>query len=477
MYNNIGIIGTGASGIFTAIELINNGFDGANITMLEKGKTIDKRKCFVTADTSCKKCKICSITHGCGGAGSFSDSKLNFDTTGRVGGDMAELMTEEEITKYLKKTYEIYQQFGIEEFKSKAYGKEHTEEAKEIMDIIKDNPRLDIGDCITIHLGTENSRTVYKRMLDFLEEHGVEIISECEVFTVKDKYVYCLQNKEYKTFIFDKIIIAMGRTGNKLVKEICDNNAIEYKNGEVQIGCRIETTNDIMKKLNDNFYELKTYFISSFGDKCRTFCVNPGGFVTIESYPYDNNRKLFCANGHAYADKKSNNTNFAILVSRSFNNDMKDPLQNYVYPLTLTVNSLGNGSVILQSLKDIKLKRRSTEERINELNITPTAKAYAGDLTSAMPYRTLQSILEFLEELDKTIAPGVYGDKTLLYGLEVKLTSNKVIIDKYGKSSNSNIYFIGDCSGWCRGLTTASSMGILCATSLLEEVNKNKKRR
>lgn len=438
--------------------------------MFEKGKRIQNRKCFVTADTPCKKCKVCSITCGCGGAGSFSDSKLNFDTTGRVGGDMAELMSEEEIAEYLKKTYDIYKQFGIEEFQSKAYGKEHTKEAIEIMEIIKDNPRLDIGDCITIHLGSENSRVIYKRMLDFIEEHGVEIINNCEITNIKAYKDWCFINYNDTYKVFDKVIIATGRSGNKLVKEICDNNKIEYKNGEVQVGCRIETTNDIMKKLNDNFYELKTYFISSFGDKCRTFCVNPGGFVSIESYPYDNNRKLFCANGHSYANKKSNNTNFAILVSRSFNDDMTDPLQNYVYPLTLTVNSLGNGSVILQSLKDIKLKRRSTEERINELDITPTAKAYAGDLTSAIPYRTLQSILEFLEELDKTVAPGLYGDKTLIYGLEVKLTSNKVLIDKYGKSSNPNIYFIGDCSGWGRGLTTGASMGILCGKDILKDV-------
>ena len=261
MYNNIGIIGTGASGIFTAIELINNGFDGANITMLEKGRTIDKRKCFVTADTPCKKCKICSITHGCCGAGSFSDSKLNFDTTGRVGGDMAELMTEEEITKYLKKTYEIYQQFGIEEFKSKTYGEEYTKEAIEIMQMIKENPRLDIGECHTIHLGSENSRIIYKRMLDFLKDNNVNIIPNCEVIDIiaddVSNEIWYKDSQNIKHLSCDKIIVAMGRSGNKLVKTICDNNSIKYKNGEVQIGVRVETTNDIMDKLNRNFYELK----------------------------------------------------------------------------------------------------------------------------------------------------------------------------------------------------------------------------
>ena len=478
--SRIGIVGTGVAGIFCAIELINNGFDGKDIVMFEKGKPIDKRKCFVTADTPCKKCKICSISSGCGGAGSFSDSKLNFDPTGKVGGDMAELMTQEEITEYLKKTYEIYKQFGIEEFQSKIYGKDYTKEAQEIIDIIKENPNMGISECITIHLGSENSRIIYGRMLDFLEEHGVRIVSECEITEIttddfnnaiwyKHKDNYSLYGHVLTYEEFDKIIIAVGRSGNKFVKEICDDNAIEYKNGRVDIGVRVEVPNEVMKKINDNFYECKIYFKGSFGDKARTFCQNPGGYVTIESYPYGD-KKIFCANGHAFANKKSDNTNFAILVSRAFNEDCPNPLESYVYPLIQTINSLGKGSVILQSLKDIKANRRSLKERIDKLVINPTAKAYEGDITSAMPYRTLVTILEFIEELDK-IAPGINGDNTLLYAPECKFHSNKVIIDKYGKSSNPNVYFIGDGSGWCHGLTTACSMGIACAENLLKTID------
>ena len=478
--SRIGIVGTGVAGIFCAIELINNGFDGKDIVMFEKGKPIDKRKCFVTADTPCKKCKICSISSGCGGAGSFSDSKLNFDPTGKVGGDMAELMTQEEITEYLKKTYEIYKQFGIEEFQSKIYGKDYTKEAQEIIDIIKENPNMEISECITIHLGSENSRIIYGRMLDFLEEHGVRIVSECEITEIttddfnnaiwyKHKDNYSLYGHVLTYEEFDKIIVAVGRSGNKFVKEICDDNAIEYKNGRVDIGVRVEVPNEVMKKINDNFYECKIYFKGSFGDKARTFCQNPGGYVTIESYPYGD-KKIFCANGHAFANKKSDNTNFAILVSRAFNDDCPNPLESYVYPLIQTINSLGKGSVILQSLKDIKANRRSLKERIDKLVINPTAKAYEGDITSAMPYRTLVTILEFIEELDK-IAPGINGDNTLLYAPECKFHSNKVIIDKYGKSSNPNVYFIGDGSGWCHGLTTACSQGIACAENLLKTID------
>ena len=393
---------------------------------------------------------------------------------------MAELMTQEEITEYLKKTYEIYKQFGIEEFQSKIYGKDYTKEAQEIIDIIKENPNMEISECITIHLGSENSRIIYGRMLNFLEEHGVEIISECEITEItaddfnnkiwykhKDNYSLYGHILTYKEF--DKIIVAVGRSGNKFVKEICDDNAIEYKNGRVDIGVRVEVPNEVMKKLNDNFYECKIYFKGSFGDKARMFCTNPGGFVTVESY--DNNGiKLFCANGHAFANKKSDNTNFAILVSRAFNEDCPNPLENYVYTIIQATNSLGKGSVILQSLKDIKANRRSTEERIDKLSITPTANVYKGDLTSVIPYRTLTTILEFIEELDKVVE-GVNEDNTLLYGLEAKFHSNKVLIDKYGRSSNPNLYFIGDCSGYCRGLTTACSQGILCAENLLKTID------
>ena len=453
----IAIVGAGVSGIFCAIELINRGFDG-EIVMYDKGKSLDERRCFVTSDTPCRKCKICSITQGVGGAGSFSDSKLNFDPSGTIGGDMSELMTRDEIIEYLKKTYAIYQQFGIEEFQSKMYGLEHSKDALDIIDKIKDNERLSMVDAVTLHLGTENSRIIYGRMIKFLKEHGVDIREKVEVTKVQGNKI----NGEE----FDKIVIAMGRSGNKLVKDICKDNNIKMKNGRVDIGVRIEVPNKVMQELNENFYECKIYFRGSFGDKARMFCTNPSGFVAVESYPFQSG-KLFTANGHAYANKKSDNTNFAILVSRNFNEDCPHPLEDYLYPLIQATNSLGKGSVILQSLKDIKLNRRSTEERIAELDIVPTANVYKGDITSVMPYRTLVTILEFLHELHQ-VAPGIDGDNTLLYSPECKFHSNKVVIDKYGRSSNPNIYFIGDCSGYVRGLTTAGSHGILCAENILK---------
>ena len=379
---------------------------------------------------------------------------------------MAELMTQDEIEQYLEKTYDMYKDFGIEDFDIETCGIDYTEEGQKIIDLIKNNPRLDIGECATTHLGSENSRIIYKRMIDYLIENGVHILANTEIEEVDSiqKKVYIKGNPRIYVN-YDKLVVAMGRSGNKLVKEICDNNSIKYKNGKVDMGVRVECPNEVMKKLNDNFYECKIYFKGTFGDKARMFCTNPGGFVTVESYE-NNGKKLFTANGHAFAEKKSDNTNFAILVTRNFNSDCPDPLEDYVFTITQAMNSLGKGSVILQSLKDIKLNRRSTEERIKELSIVPTANVYKGDITSVMPYRTLITILEFIEELDK-IVPGINGDNTLLYSMEVKLHSNKVLIDKYGKSSNEDIYFIGDCSGYVRGLTTACSHGILCAEDII----------
>lgn len=464
------IIGCGVAGIFTAIELINKGFNGSDITMIDKGNWIDKRKCFVDGNTPCKKCRVCSISHGIGGTGSFSDSKLNFDTSGRVGGDLSELLTTDEITEYLKRTYEIYQQFGIEKFQSKIYGKDHNKQALEIIEKIKSNPNMDMADCITIHLGTDNSRIIYKRMLDFLIDNGVNIVPNVELTEINtDRNCIICKDRFGKPFVqeYDKLVLAMGRAGNQLMRRLCIDNGIKMRNGRVDYGVRVETLNKYMKPLNDNFYEAKIYLNGRFGDQTRVFCTNPSGVVSIESYPYMDNR-IFLANGHAYADinKKTNNTNFALLVSRNFNEDTPNPLDDYLYPIINATNSLGKGSVILQSLKDIKLNRRSTEQRIKELDIVPTAKAYAGDITSVMPYRTMVDILEAIEELDK-ICPGLNGDNTLLYSMEAKFHSNKVIINKYGLSSIDNIYCIGDSSGYTRGITSASSMGILCSEDIL----------
>ena len=459
------IIGGGVAGLFTALELINNNVPGEDIIILDKGKALDKRKCFANANTPCKKCKICSVTNGLGGSGSFSDSKLNFDPKGIVGGCLYELLSTDEISTLLNEVYNIYKQFNIEEFQSKVYGKNDSESALRLKQIIDNNQDITLAECTTIHLGTDNSRIIYQRMIDYLISKGVQILSNTpltELSKKGDKWVV-------NSIEVDTVVLALGRTGNRLIRGICEQHDIELLNGRVDLGVRVETLNEYMKDLNDNFYEAKLYLKGSFNDSTRVFCTNPGGVVSIESYP-QNDKSVFMANGHAYANNKTKNTNFALLVSRSFNSDCSNPQDDYLFPLAQAINSLGKGQVIMQSLKDIRLNRRSTDDRIAELDIVPTVKAYAGDILSVMPYRHIVCILEALESLDK-LAPGLNGDNTLLYAPEIKLHSNKVMINKYGKAKD-NLYIIGDCSGYTRGLTSAASMGIMCAKDIIGSGNK-----
>lgn len=462
------IIGAGVAGIFTAIELINKGYNGSDITILDKGHMLNRRICFADNNTPCKKCKVCSISNGVGGTGSFSDSKLNFDPTGKVGGDLARLLTTEEITEGLKDVYEIYKTFGIEEFKSKVYRCDATTDTA-LLDKIKKQEGVEFANCATLHLGTDNSRIVYQRMIDFLINHGVEIIPNAEVSSVSaiEKLVYYYKQGS-KEISYKKLILAMGRSGNQLMRKICELNNIRMIAGDVDVGVRVETLNEIMKPLNDNFYEAKLYFTGQFGDTTRIFCNNPGGVVSIESYPHIAGN-IYLANGHAYSDEsmKTNNTNFALLVTRHFNEDTPNPLDDYLYPLMQATNSLGKGQVIMQSYSDIMLNRRSTDDRIKQLDIVPSVKAYAGDVTSVMPYRTMVDILQALESLNN-IVPGICGSNTLLYAPEAKFHANKIAINKAGLSSIPDIYCIGDSSGWTRGITSAASMGIACADDIIK---------
>lgn len=467
------IVGSGVSGIFTALELIDKGYNGKDILMIDKGSMLNKRLCFVNESTKCKKCKICSISNGVGGTGSYSDSKLNFDPSGRVGGDLSEILSREEIIEYLRRTYKIYQKFGIEEFQSKIYGDKHGEDAQLIIDTIKMNPCMELVDCITIHLGTDNSRIVYGRMIDHLIKSGVTILPNTSLLDllIEDGKVHgaIIESRNGSEVVHARhLILSMGRSGNRLVGSLCRKYKVKMKSGRVDYGVRVETLNEYMKPLNDNFYEAKIYLKGRFKDDTRVFCSNPSGVVSVESYPY-NDGHIYLANGHSYAEqsKKTNNTNFALLVSRHFNEDCPNPLDDYLYPIIRASSSLGKGSVICQSLKDIKLNRRSTEERIKELDIVPTANTYKGDLTSVIPYRTMIDILEAIKELD-IICRGLNGDNTLLYGLEAKFHSNKVDVDKYGRTSIEGLYCLGDCSGYTRGITSASSMGILCAEDIME---------
>lgn len=467
------IVGGGVSGVFTSLQLLSDGFNGEDITILEQGNLIENRKCFVDKNTSCKNCGICNITHGIAGCGAFSDSKLNFDEYSRVGGDLGIFYSPNELENLMEQVEKYYNYFGMNNLN--IIEEKRTDEANDLIKYMNNIDNLEFHDCRTIHLGTDRSQVIYKNMQDYLLDNGVKIYPKTEI---KDMKIHnngriTLYTKDKYCYSADKVVFAVGRSGNEFLNNLFNKNNIKTIPSKIDIGCRIETTNEVMNKLNRNFYEAKIYLRDRlYNDECRVFCTNPSGIVAHEKWNTSIGN-ISTVNGHAYANKdlKTNNTNFALLVSKEFNGDIKDPLNDYVFPMIRMANSLAGGTdkVLMQSLKDLKLHRRSTEETIKECNLKPTLKATYGDISLVLPYRILTTILDSIEILDKVVNGLNNGENTFLYAPECKFHSNKILIDKYGKTTNDNVYAIGDGSGYCRGIIQSAVHGILCANNIMNK--------
>ena len=460
--SKIGIIGGGVAGLFAAYTLLKK-FNGENIVIFEKGKLIEKRKCPAGKDKQCMHCNICSITSGIGGSGAYSDSKLNLDNHSKIGGSLGEFYKPKELEDLFNDVLKIYYEFGMDP-NLKQFGHDDNEETVRIKEKIKNNPNMELAECDTIHLGTDRSRELYREIQDYILAAGVKISkSVAHIENMGEKF---LCNGE----IFDYIIIATGRSGNSYLKELTKEIGVEFVPSRIDIGVRVETTNEVMKDINDNFYEAKIFCKGEYDDEVRTFCSNPSGVVASEQWDIKDG-KIFTVNGHAYADPKlkTKNTNFALLVTKNFNGDLDDPLEDYVYSIIKMTNKLANNGVMVQSLEDLKNFRRSTEESLKKMNLTPTLKAFPGDLSNTIPYRVLKSILDAIEILDE-VCPGLNdGKNTLLYGIEAKFHSNKAKINQYGETNIPGIYCIGDCSGYTRGIMQAAAHGILAATSIINK--------
>ncbi|MBN2897521.1 MAG: FAD-binding protein, partial [Clostridia bacterium] len=324
---------------------------------------------------------------------------------------------------------------------------------------------LKLVDCPIRHLGTEKAHEIYYKIQQHLLENGIEILfntrvenlhitdGKIQAVTVKD-----LKNKEdaYEIQAND-FVLATGRKGADWLKQMCVEHNIKHKSGTVDIGVRVEVRNEIMEKVNAVLYESKLIgHVAPFKDKVRTFCQNPGGFVSQENYDHH----LAVVNGHSYKEKKSNNTNLAILSSHNFSEPFDQPIQ-YGKKVSELVNMLGGGKIMVQRYGDILAGKRTWPKELSESNVVPTLKdAVAGDITAAIPYRPMTNIINFIEALN-TVVPGFSSTETLLYGPEVKFYSNKVILDEHFESSIKNLYCLGDSSGWTRGLMMASVMGVM----------------
>ena len=461
------IIGAGPSGIFTALEMLKNG-SKKKIMIVEKGLPVEKRHCPKAKTGKCVNCKPdCNITTGFSGAGAFSDGKLSLSC--EVGGNLPDLIGHEFAQQMIEYTDGIYLSFGADK---KVEGVGHDEKIKAIR-LRAIQAGLKLVDCPIRHLGTEMAQELYGKIEKHLTDNGVEIIfkTECVDLIVEDGrakgavFLPCGKPESEKFSVSaDNVVIAAGRKGADWLEDMCKMHNIEHLPGTVDIGVRVEVRNEVMEDVNEALYESKLIgYPEPFTNKVRTFCQNPGGFVSQENY--DNN-SLAVVNGHSYKNTKSDNTNLAILCSHNFRPPFDEPIP-YAKKVGELVNMLADGHILVQRYGDILAGKRTWQEDLTRSNVRPTLPdAVAGDLTAAMPYRTLMNIIKFIEAVDKVV-PGFASEETLLYGPEIKFYSNKVKMDEKFNTNIEGLHCLGDSSGWTRGLMMASVMGVLMGRELI----------
>ncbi len=454
------IIGAGPGGIFCAYELLDKKKD-LKVLLLEKGRSIEKRQCPKRLTNQCVGCKPCSITTGFAGAGAFSDGKLSLSPD--VGGNLPAILGYDKTQELIRESDNIYLKFGAD---TKIYGVDKQAEIRETR-LKAINANLKLVECPIRHLGTEEGYKIYEKLQHHLEEQGAELIfnTMVEEILVEEGRAVGVRTEKGEIFYGKEIVSAVGREGADWFREKCEEIGIETTPGTVDIGVRVEVRDEVMQFLNENLYEAKLiYHTPTFDDKVRTFCTNPSGEVATEYYEGG----LAVVNGHAYKSKdfKTNNTNFAILVSKNFTKPFKTPIE-YGRHIAQLSNMLCGGKILVQTFGDFKRGRRTTEERLARNNLIPTLKdAVPGDLSLVFPHRIMVDIEEMLVALDK-ITPGIAADETLLYGVEVKFYSNKVIVNQDFETSICGLRAIGDGAGVTRGLQQASANGISVARSIL----------
>ncbi len=464
MKKDVLIIGAGPAGIFTALEMLRRG-SKKSIVIVEKGQSIEKRSCPKGKTQKCVGCKpYCHITTGFSGAGAFSDGKLSLSSD--VGGDLPKLIGEDIAQETINYTDKIYLEFGAD---THIEGISNTEAVKEIRkNAIKAG--LKLVDCPIRHLGTEKAHDIYLAIEKYLQNNGVEILFgyECTNLILEDEVchgAFVTDGKNEMEIFADHVIAATGRRGADWLEKICAKHNIAHEPGTVDIGVRVEVRNEVMEKVNEVLYESKLIgWPEPFKNKVRTFCQNPGGFVSQENYDND----LAVVNGHSYKEKKSDNTNVAILCSHNFSTPFNQPIA-YAQKVGELTNMLANGQILVQRFGDILDGKRTWPKELAQSNVRPTLPdAVAGDITAAMPYRAMMNIINFIKAVDKVV-PGFASYETLLYSPELKFYSNRVKMDTDFNTSIRGFHCLGDSSGWTRGLMMASVMGVLMGRKLVED--------
>ena len=442
MNYNVVIIGAGPAGIFAALTLADLGISG--ILLLEQGKDLSQRKGQNPADRLC----------GWGGAGAFSDGKLTLST--EVGGALKDFIEDSVLHQLLKSTDEIYAAHGAPD---RIFG-ENWVQVEELADRAR-LAGLELIPNRIRHIGTDNCRSVLERFRKSLAER-IEISTESEVEELIADHgrIQGVRLANGRSIGAKFVVVAPGRSGARWMKRQAESLGLKTRATSVDIGVRVELPAPVLKEITDTIYESKlVHYSKTFDEKVRTFCMNPYGEVVTEE-----NNGIITVNGHSYAEKRTDNTNFAILVSSVFTEPFDDPIA-YGHDIARLANLIGGG-VIVQRLADLLAGRRSTRERIDRCLTKPTlSDATPGDLSFVFPYRHLLSIIEMLQALEG-IAPGVYSRHTLLYGVEVKFYSNRIDVSSEMETVIGNLFAIGDGAGITRGLLQASVSGILAARAI-----------
>jgi uncharacterized FAD-dependent dehydrogenase len=448
------VIGAGPGGIFSAYELTLRK-PGIKVAVFEAGHALEKRRCPIDGEKikSCINCKSCSIMSGFGGAGAFSDGKYNI--TNDFGGTLHEYIGKKHAIELMKYVDEINMKYGGEG--TKLYSTAGSKFKKEC--IMHD---LHLLEASVRHLGTDINYVVLQNLYNDLK-NKVEFFFDSPVESVSlIDGGYEIKSKG-NTYSCEKCIISVGRSGSKWMEKISSELKIGTKSNRVDIGVRVELPAEVFSHITDELYESKiVYRTEKYGDRVRTFCMNPKGAVVSE-----NTNGIITVNGHSYEDpkKQTENTNFALLVAKHFSEPFKDS-NGYGESIARLSNMLGGG-VIVQRFGDLITGHRSTQSRIDEAFINPTMKATPGDLSLVLPKRILDGIIEMIYALDK-VAPGTANDDTLLYGVEVKFYNMEVEVDENLESCHKGLYVIGDGSGITHSLSHASASGVYVARKITE---------
>ena len=462
------IVGAGPAGLFSAYELISNNKD-LKLLLIDQGKFADDRVCSMNKyGTKCLNCNPCQILSGYGGAGTFSDGKLNY--VPKLGkSDLYKYMTSDEADKLLIDTESIFNKFGMD---SNTYPTNMESALKIKKEVAKTGAKLLI--IKQKHLGSDKLPGYITSFTNYLKNEGITLLDSTEVVDIinnKDEItVKCKKNKKSFEYTSKYVIVAPGRTGAKWIQELADKYKIPYLSQSIEIGVRVEVRRELLEDLCSVIYDPSIFIkTKTYGDEIRTFCTNPGGYVTKENY-----YGYICVNGHALKNIKSNNSNFAFISKVN----LTEPVTNtreYGESIARIANVLGDSKPIIQTLGDLKKFRRTRSSRLEKQFLTPTLKdCVPGDLALVMPHRIITNIIDGLEALDKII-PGVNNDETLLYGPEIKFFSNEIETDNHFKANNMNMYFIGDGSGKAGNIVIAAATGLVASRDILERMKENVK--